>query len=218
MSGSIELKNVWKTFEGRQGQKTVLRGVNARVQPGDHLGILGRNGAGKSTLVRMLAGVEAPTRGQIRRNLLMSWPLGGGYGIQSTLTGRNNARFIARLYGMPLDQTEAFVEDFSELGAYFNEPVKNYSSGMRSRLMMALSFAVDFECYLVDEALSTGDARFASKCLEVFEERRQNAAVIMISHNLNHVRRYCQTAAVLRNGILEFYEDVDEAIASYQGL
>ncbi|KAA2213660.1 ABC transporter ATP-binding protein [Teichococcus oryzae] len=214
----LELRNVWKSFEQRHGRKDVLRGINVRLRRGDHLGILGRNGAGKSTLVRVLAGVEAPTRGSIRREMLMSWPLGGGYGIQSSLTGRNNARFIARLYGMSLSQTEVFVEDFSELGRYFDEPVKYYSSGMRSRLMMALSFAVDFDGYLVDEALSTGDARFANKCLTMFEERRKNAAVIMISHNLNHVRRYCRTAAVLRNGILEFYEDVDEAIAAYQGL
>jgi len=166
----------------------------------------------------VLGGVENPTRGYIRREMLMSWPLGGGQGIQTSLSGRSNARFIARLYGLPLQRTEEFVEDFSELGAYFNEAVNTYSSGMRSRLMMALSFAVDFDCYLVDEALSTGDARFANKCLQVFEERQRNAAVVMISHNIAHLRKYCHTAAILRNGILEFYEDVDEAIAAYQGL
>jgi len=214
----LELHNVWKVFESRHGHKEVLRGIHARFRRGQHVGILGRNGAGKSTLLRVLAGVEAPTRGYIRRSMSISWPLGGGYGIQGSLTGIANARFIARLYGMPLKQTEEFVADFSELGAYFHEPVKSYSSGMKSRLLMALSFAVDFECYLVDEALSTGDARFANKCLEVFEVRRKNAAMIMISHNASHVKRYCDTAAILRNGMLEFYEDVDEAIAAYQGL
>ena len=168
----LELHNVWKVFESRYSHKEVLRGIHARFQRGQHVGILGRNGAGKSTLLRVLAGVEAPTRGYIRRSMSISWPLGGGYGIQGSLTGIANARFIARLYGMPLKRTEEFVADFSELGAYFHEPVKSYSSGMKSRLLMALSFAVDFECYLVDEALSTGDARFANKCLEVFEVRR----------------------------------------------
>ncbi|MFC4169330.1 ABC transporter ATP-binding protein [Teichococcus aestuarii] len=215
----IELENVWKRFESRQqGHRYILRGVHARIRRGDQVGILGRNGAGKSTLLRIFAGVEAPTRGRIRREMSISWPIGGGYGIQSSLTGIANARFIARLYGMPLQRTEEFVADFSELGPYFREPVRTYSSGMMSRLLMALSFAVDFDCYLVDEALSTGDARFANKCREVLEVRRANAAMLLVSHNAGHVKKYCKTAAILRNGMLEFYEDVDEAIAAYQGL
>ncbi|MBI0433047.1 ABC transporter ATP-binding protein [Roseomonas sp. KE0001] len=220
MAGAIELENVWKSFEVRQGtaRRHVLRGVNARITPGDHVGILGRNGAGKSTLLRILAGVERPTRGRVRRDLSMSWPIGGNYGIQSSLTGAANARFIARLYGTPLKRTEEFVEDFAELGPYFREPVRTYSSGMSSRLLMALSFAVNFDCYLVDEALSTGDARFANKCREVLDTRRAHAAMIIVSHNALHVKKYCKTAAILRNGMLEFYEDVDEAIAAYQGL
>lgn len=216
----IELENVWKGFEVRQGaaRRDILRGVNARIHRGDHVGILGRNGAGKSTLLRILAGVERPSRGRVRRGMSMSWPIGGSYGIQTSLTGAANARFIARLYGTPVRQTEEFVEDFAELGAYFNEPVRTYSSGMSSRLLMALSFAVNFDCYLVDEALSTGDARFANKCREMLDTRLANAALIIVSHNAQHVKKYCDTAAILRNGILEFYEDVDEAIAAYQGL
>jgi capsular polysaccharide transport system ATP-binding protein len=214
----LELENVWKSFETHNGMRHVLRGVYVRIYRGQHVGILGRNGAGKSTLLKVLAGVEAPTSGSIRRTMSMSWPIGGGYGIQGSLSGANNARFIARLYGTPVKMTEDFVADFSELGPYFYEPVRTYSSGMKSRLLMGLSFAVDFDCYLVDEAFSTGDARFANKCKEILDLRRKTAGMLMVSHSPQHVKRYCDTAAILRNGRLEFYEDVDEALAAYQGL
>jgi capsular polysaccharide transport system ATP-binding protein len=216
----IELLDVWKGFESHKKGTwhTVLRGVHGRIRRGDHVGILGRNGSGKSTLMRLLSGVEAPDRGVIRREMSISWPIGGSYGLQFNASGASNARFIARLYGTPVQQTQDFVEEFSELGKYYYEPVSTYSSGMVSRLLMGLSFAVDFDCYLVDEALSTGDARFADKCRHMLEIRRQNAAMILVSHNAMHVRQYCDTAAILRNGMLEFYEDVDEAIAAYQGL
>lgn len=216
----LEMINVWKSYHShRTGrQNVILRGVHGRIRKGDHVGILGRNGSGKSTLMRLLSGVDNPTSGLIRREMSISWPIGGSYGLQVVATGAVNARFIARLYGTPIQQTQDFVEEFSELGRYFHEPVNTYSSGMVSRLLMGLSFAVDFDCYLVDEALSTGDARFAAKCRHMLEIRRENAAMILVSHNAHHVRQYCDTAAILRNGMLEFYEDVDEAIAAYQGL
>ncbi|MDB5369624.1 MAG: putative ATP-binding protein BexA [Roseomonas sp.] len=216
----IEMIDVWKSFESQKSgrQNVILRGVHGRFRKGDHVGILGRNGSGKSTLMRLLSGVENPTRGSIRREMSISWPIGGGYGLQYQVSGASNARFIARLYGTPLQQTQDFVEEFSELGRYYYEPVHTYSSGMVSRLLMGLSFAVDFDCYLVDEALSTGDARFAAKCQHMLEVRRETAAMILVSHNAMHVRQYCDTAAILRNGMLEFYEDVDEAIAAYSGL
>ncbi|MBO1076012.1 ABC transporter ATP-binding protein [Roseomonas marmotae] len=216
----IEMIDVWKSFYSHKtgGQNIVLRGVHGRIRKGDHIGVLGRNGSGKSTLMRLLSGVENPTRGVIRREMSISWPIGGAYGLQVVASGAANARFIARLYGTPVQQTQDFVEEFAELGRYYYEPVHTYSSGMVSRLLMGLSFAVDFDCYLVDEALSTGDARFAAKCRHMLEVRRENAAMILVSHNAMHVRQYCDTAAILRNGMLEFYEDVDEAIAAYQGL
>ncbi|WBV42956.1 ABC transporter ATP-binding protein [Pseudoroseomonas cervicalis] len=214
----LEFQNVWKVFETRNGPKEVLRGAYARIRQGEHVGILGRNGAGKSTLLRILGGVERPTRGKVRCTMRMSWPIGKGFGIQSSMSGAANARFIARLYGTPVNRTVEFVEDFAELGPYFHEPVRTYSSGMTSRLLMGLSFAVDFDCYLVDEALSTGDARFAEKCRQIFDMRRSTAGILLVSHNPLHVKSYCDTAAILRNGMLEFYEDVDEAIAAYQGL
>lgn len=215
----IEMIDIWKNFESRKGAPhAILRGVHGRIRRGDHVGILGRNGSGKSTLMRILSGVETPTRGIIRREMSISWPIGGGYGLMTSASGAANARFIARLYGTPMKQTQDFVEEFSELGRFFYEPVNTYSSGMVSRLLMGMSFAVDFDCYLVDEALSTGDARFAAKCRHMLEVRRKNAAMILVSHNALHVRQYCDMAAILRNGMLEFYEDVDEAIAAYQGL
>ena len=214
----LVLENVWKAYHTRSGVKQVLQGVNMVVHPGDAVGILGRNGAGKSTLLRIFAGVEMPTVGRVWKDMSVSWPLASGIGVQSSLTGADNARFIARIYGIPVRQVLDYVQDFAELGPYFHEPVRTYSAGMMSRLLLGLSFAVDFDCYLVDEALSTGDARFANKCREVLDTRRAHAAMIIVSHNALHVKKYCKTAAILRNGMLEFYEDVDEAIAAYQSL
>jgi capsular polysaccharide transport system ATP-binding protein len=212
------LEDVWKSYPVRGGRREILRGINATVERGDAVGILGRNGAGKSTLMRVMSGVEAPTRGRVRRLMSISWPLGSGFGLQASLSGADNARFIARIYGQDVRETLDFVQSFSEIGQYFYEPVRTYSAGMMGRLLMGLSFAVKFDCYLVDEIISAGDQRFVQRCQQMLEDRLGNASLLMVSHFADHIRQYCRTAVVLRNGQLELYEDIDEGIAVYQSL
>ena len=211
---SLELIDVHKSYPMRGGRKIILRGANGRFARGERVGVLGRNGSGKSTLVRILGGVEAPSSGRIRRAMTISWPIGMMAGFQPQLSGADNARFIARIYGRPAQRTVDFVEDFAELGDYLRMPLMTYSSGMRSRLALAVSLAVDFDCYLVDEALAVGDTRFG----RAFAERIERSGLILVSHSPALVRRLCTRAAVLDQGILTFYDDLDEALATYNAL
>jgi len=214
----LALDDVWKAHPVRGGYRDVLKGITTTIERGDALGILGRNGAGKSTLLRILGGVDKPTRGRVQRSMSVSWPLGSGIGVQASLTGADNARFIARIYGLDVRETLERVEAFAELGPYFHEPAKSYSSGMMGRLMLGLSFAVEFECYLVDEVVGAGDARFVDKCAQAFDDRRSRAALVLVSHSMDLIRLYCRRAVVLHQGRLRFYDDLDEAITAYQSL
>ncbi|MBR0673950.1 ABC transporter ATP-binding protein [Neoroseomonas soli] len=211
---TLELLDVHKSYPMNIGRKHVLRGVNAVFRKGERVGVLGRNGTGKSTLVRILGGVEAPTRGSIRCTMSVSWPIGMAAGFQAALSGADNSRFIARIYGRPAQETVQFVESFAELGEYLNMPVQTYSSGMRSRLGLAISLAVDFDCFLVDEALAVGDTKFG----RAFAARLQHAGLILVTHQPSLVRQLCNRAAVLDQGTLTFYEDIDEALATYNSL
>lgn len=211
---SLDLIDVHKSYPMNIGRKHVLRGVTASFRRGERVGILGRNGTGKSTLVRILGGVEAPTRGTIRRSMTVSWPIGLAAGFQGSLSGADNSRFIARIYGKKASETVDFVESFAELGEYLNMPVNTYSSGMRSRLGLAISLAVDFDCFLVDEALAVGDTKFG----RAFAARLQRAGLILVTHQPSLVRQLCNRAAVLDQGTLTFYEDIDEALATYNSL
>jgi len=211
---SLELINVHKSYPMISGRKVVLNGANGRIARGEKIGILGRNGSGKSTLVRMFAGVEAPTKGRIKCSMSISWPIGVSAGVKPTLTGEENARFIARLYGRNEKRTVEFVESFAELEEYLRMPIMTYSSGMRSRLSLSISLAVDFDCYLVDEALAVGDTRFG----RAFAERIERSGLILVSHSPALVRRLCTRAAVLDQGNLTFYDDLDEALATYNAL
>lgn len=214
----LRLTSVRKTFVERGLVREVLRGVDATFRVGDTVGILGRNGAGKSTLMRILAGVEKPTSGLVERRMSVSWPLGYSGGVHGSLTGADNARFIARVYGRPAQWTVDFVRDFAELDVEMNAQVKTYSSGMRSRLSFALSLAVDFDCYLLDEVTSAGDARFNAKCQQALLSRRRRSALILVSHNAETVRTFCRYAAVLNGGRLFFHENMDEAFLAYDRL
>ncbi len=214
----LRLTSIRKTFVERGLVREVLRGVDATFQVGDTVGILGRNGAGKSTLMRIMAGVEKPTSGLVERTMSISWPLGYSGGVHPALTGADNARFIARIYGRPADWTVGFVRDFAELQEEIYAPVRTYSSGMRSRLSFALSLAVDFDCYLLDEVTAAGDARFNAKCQHALLSRRRRSALILVSHNAETVRTFCRYAAVLNGGRLTFHEDMDEAFVAYNRL
>lgn len=214
----ILCENVTKSYRMGSGRKRVLKGVNLAVGPGEHVGLLGRNGAGKTTLIKLIGGVELPTGGKILRQMSVSWPLGFGGGFQGSLTGYDNARFIARIYGHQYADLKDFVEDFSELGAQLKMPVKTYSSGMRARLAFALSLAIEFDCYLIDEVIMVGDQNFHRKCHEELFDKRSDRALIFASHSEQLVREFCNRAVVLHNGVAKRFEGVEEALEIYNGL
>lgn len=212
----IVLDNISKVYGTRQGPRTVLDGISLRVAKGEKIGILGRNGAGKSTLIRLISGAELPTKGHIHRGISISWPLAFGGAFQGSLTGLDNLRFICRIYGVDIAPAIPYVEEFSELGAYLREPVKKYSSGMRARLAFAISMAVEFDCFLIDEIVSVGDSRFHEKChIELFEKRKDRA-MILVSHDAGYIRAHCDHAAVLVEGKLHTFDQVDDAFTFYQ--
>lgn len=211
----IRFENVVKRYPTRHGEITVLDGVNFEVARGEKVGILGRNGAGKSTMVRLLSGAEKPTAGRVLRNMNVSWPLAFSGGFQGTLTGLDNFRFICRVYGVDPKPLLPFVEDFAELGTYLREPLRSYSSGMRARLGFAVSMAIEFDCYLIDEVIAVGDARFQQKCEYELFERRRDRAMILVSHLPGTIRHHCDSFCVLQGGRLTRFDNADEAYAFY---
>ncbi len=214
----IVCQNLSKSYPMGHGRKHVLRDLSLRVNPADKIALLGRNGAGKSTFIKLLGGVELPTSGTIRRTMSISWPLGFNGGFQGSLTGYDNARFIARIYGKPYEWMKDFIEDFTELGRQLNMPVKTYSSGMRARLAFGLSLAIDFDCYLIDEIILVGDANFREKCHYELFERRKDRTLILASHDMGAIRDFCNRAVVFRDGQATETDDVARAIEEYERL
>jgi len=214
----IQFTNVSKSYQTRSGEKCVLDGQSFTIHRGSSIGIVGVNGAGKSTLTRMIAGIEHPDRGRITRNMTVSWPLGFGGAFQGSLTGADNTRFISRIYRRDAAQILRSVEAFAELGAYLHMPVKTYSSGMRARLAFAVSLAIEFECYIVDEVTAVGDTRFRERCAAALTERRHGGTLIMVSHDAGMLKRYCESGAILRDGKLTFFETIDATIEAYDRL
>lgn len=207
----ITLDHVHKVYPTRAGPRVVLKDISFSLGKGEKLGILGRNGAGKSTLVRLVSGAERPTSGEIARTMSVSWPLAFGGAFQNTLTGLDNIRFISRIYNQEVDRNIDFVYEFTELGSYLREPVRSYSQGMRARLAFAVSMIIEFDCYLIDEISAVGDAKFHEKCEEQLFGKRNDRAMLIISHDLEYVRRHCQRFALLNDGDLTFYPDFDQA-------
>lgn len=207
----ITFDNVSKSYHIQKFHKQVFSDLTFSIRPGDSIGICGANGAGKSTLMRMIAGVEFPTTGKVDRTMTTSWPIGYGSVFQPSLTGADNARFIARIYGQDETYVIDYVEDFAQLGAYLHKPVETYSAGMNARLAFGISLAVDFDCYLVDEVTGAGDERFRIRCEEALLHRRDNATLIMVSHDPGTLRQYCRRGAVVYGGTLVFYDDMEEA-------
>lgn len=208
----ISLDQVSKRFRTRHGTQTVLDTVSLRLGRGDALGICGHNGAGKSTLLRLIAGVEEPSSGTIRRSGSVSWPIGYASAFQSSLTGADNVRFIARIYDRPITDMLTFVDHFAELGRYLAMPIRTYSSGMMARLAFAASLAVDFDCYLVDEITAAGDARFRQRCEDALMARRERGTLVMVSHDPHTLRQYCTSGALVAAGKVTIFDTIDEAI------
>jgi capsular polysaccharide transport system ATP-binding protein len=211
----ILLQDIVKTYPLRSGPTTVLDHINLQVQPGEKVGILGRNGSGKSTLIRIISGAERPSSGSIIRKMSVSWPLAFGGAFQGSLTGIDNLRFICRIYGTSTEDKIPFVQEFSELGKYLNEPVKTYSSGMAARLAFAISMVVEFDCFLIDEITAVGDSRFHAKCHEELFVKRKDRAMMMVSHDAGFIREHCDRAAVIARGKLYTFDQVDDAYAFY---
>lgn len=214
----IVLHGVCKSYRTRARRKTVLDNVNAVFDSGHNFGILGVNGAGKSTLIRLLAGSEPPDRGIVRRYARVSFPLGFGGTFHGALSGRENVAFIARIYGAAIGAAIDYVEAFSELDEYFEMPVNTYSAGMRARLAFAACLAIDFDVYLIDEVTEIGDQRFRRKCADAFRERMSRSDIILVTHNVQTIRQYCDKGAVLADGELAIYDDIGTALGQYHRL
>lgn len=212
----IELRNVRKYYRSDGRVKTVLNDVSGRLDTRRAYALLGGNGAGKSTLLRLISGSELPNRGRILRRGRISWPLGFSGGFHPQMTGKQNVAFIARVYNEDVDLAIEFAEEFAQIGMHMNLPVGTYSSGMTARLAFAVSMAVEFDFYLIDEITAVGDERFAERCREAFAERRGRSGLILASHSIATIRDYCEHALVLRDGELTYFEDIDEGVEYYR--
>lgn len=202
----------------RAAHHPVFQNLSFALERGQRLAILGRNGQGKSTLIRLLGGIQNPTSGRIVWNMSQSWPIGFNGGFQGSLTGLDNVRFIARIYGREFADTLERVDAFAELGRALRQPVKHYSSGMRARLAFGLSLAIEFDCYLIDELVAVGDARFQEKCFHELFERRAERSFMMASHDVNLVASICDRALVIEGGKAKLFNDVNEAVEVYRWL
>jgi capsular polysaccharide transport system ATP-binding protein len=210
--------NITHEYPAHGGRRRVLDNVNFDLARGQKLGIIGRNGAGKSTLIRIIGGVEVPTAGEVRRGMTVSWPLAFSGAFQGSLSGIDNLRFICRIYDLDYDSTRAFVDDFAELGRQLGEPVKTYSSGMRARLAFALTIAIEFDCYLIDEVIMVGDRRFTQKCHDQLFGERSDRSIILVSHDMNFLQDVCDSAALIHERRFHLCDSVKDAVMAYQHL
>ncbi|HYQ50935.1 ABC transporter ATP-binding protein [Pseudomonas sp. NPDC089395] len=214
----FELRNVTKSYLTPNGRRYVFRNLSLAIPPGKNIGLIGRNGAGKSTLMRLLGGADVPDSGTIATDRSISWPVGLTGGFQGSMSGRDNIKFVCRIYGATGDAMREkirYVQEFAEIGDWIDEPIKTYSSGMRSRVAFGLSMAFDFDYYLIDEVMSVGDAQFKRKCADVFKEKMQKSNVVLVSHSMPEIEKLCDIVLLVRDGGIQVYEDVAEGIKAY---
>lgn len=202
----------------KSAHQPVFGDLSFEVPRSGRLAILGRNGQGKSTLVRLLGGIQQPTEGKIHWRMNQSWPIGFGGGFQGSLSGMDNIKFIARIYNREFKETLERVDGFAELGKSLMIPVKHYSSGMRARLAFGLSLAIEFDCYLIDELVSVGDARFGRKCQVELFEKRADRAFLLASHDVDLIALQCTSALIIESGKARMFDDVREALDIYRWL
>jgi len=216
----IELQNLTKSYRLSNGERRyIFCDLNFRFPDGANIGLIGRNGAGKSTLLRLIGGIDQPDHGRVVTDKRISWPVGLSGGLQGSLTGRDGVKFVCRIYGMTREETREkvrFVQDFAEIGDYFDQPVKSYSAGMRARLNFGLSWAFDFDYYLMDEIGAVGDARFKQKSRELMESRISHSNIILVSHAMPEIARLCNVVVLVDAGRAILFGDVNEGIRAYQ--
>ncbi|MCB1851915.1 MAG: ABC transporter ATP-binding protein [Gammaproteobacteria bacterium] len=216
----ISINGLYKRYHNHHGSQWVLKDINLEIPTHVNVGLVGRNGAGKSTLLRLIGGMDTPDQGAIVRNCSVSWPIGLAGGFQGSMTGRQNVKFVTRIHNAEnkLDEVIARVEEFAEIGAAFDDPVKTYSSGMRARLLFGLSLAFDFDVYLSDEATAVGDQIFRKKATRVFKERVGRSSLIMVSHAEAILRDLCQSGILLQEGKAFWFDDIKDALTAYHEL
>jgi len=215
----IRVKDVHKRYQTEQGPgRWVLTGVTFTIPSKVNVGIIGGNGVGKSTLLRIIGGVDQPTKGRVHRACRVSWPMGFGGGLQATLSGRENAKFVCRIHGHEHDLADrlAFIQDFAQIGESFNMPVKSYSSGMKSRLQFALSLAFDFDVYISDEVTSTGDSAFRKKAAAAFKNLADHASILMVSHGEGVLKQFCTAGIWIHEGKAHWFDQIDDALDAYK--
>ena len=215
----IRFKNMTKSYMTNAGRHYVFRNLTMEFPAGKNIAILGQNGAGKSTMLRLISKTDRPDRGIVEVDEKVSWPVGLSGGFQGSLSGRDNARFVCRVYGCSASETAekiAFVEEFAEVGKYFDLPVKTYSSGMRARVAFGLSMAFDFDYYLIDEITAVGDERFRRKSEELFNEKRATSHIVMATHNVKQVQQFCDLGVLVHRGEVTLFDDIGEAIRAYR--
>lgn len=214
----IRLRNVTKTYRMKAGRRLIIDDLSVDFVPGVNVGILGRNGAGKSTLMRIIGGALSPDSGFVQRTSRVSWPIGFSGCFHGSLTGRENLRFVCRIYKADIKQVASFVEEFTELEDYLDMPVKTYSSGMMAKLAFGLSMAIGFEFYLIDELTAVGDASFRAKSQKVFLERKNTSTLLVVSHQVNIIKQHCDIAGVLDRGKIIFFDKINDAVKHYENI
>jgi capsular polysaccharide transport system ATP-binding protein len=215
----IVVEDVHKRYQTDHGPgKWVLQGVSFTIPPKVSVGLIGANGAGKSTLLRIVGGIDQPNKGRVERHCRVSWPMGFGGGLQGSLTGRQNAKFVCRIHGHEDDIADrlAYIQDFAEIGEAFDEPVKTYSSGMKSRLQFGMSLAFDFDVYISDEVTGTGDAAFKKKAAAAFKKLSDHASLIMVSHGEGTLKQFCTAGIWIHRGRAHWFDQVDDALKAYK--
>lgn len=212
----IRFHEVSKRFRASGVEKVVADRITMSFPSGAAVALLGRNGAGKTSLLKMVAGTLRPDSGWIETDGTVSWPVGFSQSFHADLTGLQNTRFIARVYGVDCDRLEHFVREFTELGGHFDLPFRTYSQGMRARLGFGLSMAIGFDTYLIDEVTAVGDAAFRQTCEAALADRLANRGAVIVSHSLGFLRRVCDAGVVIENGCAAWYDDIDAAIEAHQ--
>jgi len=216
----IELRHLTKSYLTGSGRHYVFKDLSFRFPEGVSIGLIGRNGAGKSTLMRLLGGIDVPDSGEVVMDGSISWPVGLGGGFQPSLSARDNVKFVCRVHGLSIPemhQVMTYVENFADIGDFFEQPMKTYSSGMRSRVAFGLSMAFDFDYLLIDEVMAVGDAEFKRKCREAFVEKRNRSRLILVSHNMSEIAQNCDVVVLVEKGSIRVFDDVKAGILAYQG-